>query len=152
MLSLHYILEGSQSYNLDPNTCHVKSSEGVRITNFKILQALSNLGTSKFFLFGLPSGQARPSPVFSIEKLCIPSTSTSLSGILLPLEEGIILNGSVASVDIPCGNVITIQVEEVSVDEPRPGSSKDLEDSSQEKQDFTDSFVASYRGHNQRSR
>ena len=106
MLDLHYIFEGSQSYNLDPNICYLKSPKGVRITNFKVLQALSNLGTSKILLFGQP----KPS-------------------ILLPLEEGTIQNSSVASVNTPCCSVITTHVEKVSCDEPRPGSSKDLEES-----------------------
>ena len=116
MLGLHYIFEGSQSYNLDPNICYLKSPKGVRITNFKVLQALSNSGTSKILLFGQP----KPS-------------------ILLPLEEGTIQNSSVASVNTPCCSVITTHVEKVSCDEPRPGSSKKvggpLEDSSQEKQE-----------------
>jgi hypothetical protein len=112
MPGLHYIFEGSQSYNLDPNTCYVKSSEGVRITNFKVLQALSNLGTSKILLFRQPK-----------------------TSILLPFEEGTIQNSSVASFNTPCCSGITTHVNELSCDEPRPGSSKDMEDSSQEKQE-----------------
>ena len=44
-------------------------------------------------------------------------------------KEGTIQNSSVASVNTPCCSVITTHVEKVSCDEPRPGSSKDLEES-----------------------
>ena len=120
-LKTFFPLQGSQSYNLDPKTCHVRTSEGVGITNFRVLQTLANLGTSQIILFGRRSSFDPPSSPFCVEKIGIASTSTYSSIQPCPSADERRDGCSAGTHD---NNEIAR--ESTDDDEPRPGCSKDV--------------------------